>query len=253
MRVSFIGVLAGLAFFAAPVAHAQLLTSFEEFNAGTEVILQEPGFSGSTSANVSVARANSSAVSEEMAFSGAKSLKVDFDWTDNAPTRWARLTTNNTPNLPNPTIDFTTTLSMRLYIASADPLGVALGVRETNATADIGANGGAAGGIEFLGMAAGLPSRVLAPGVWHDLVFDLPNETVTAFAGATANGILESTTGKGVLEHLRIQNAGQGTAVTFYLDDIRVGPGGDAIPEPGSMALLASGLLPLLAFRRRNR
>jgi hypothetical protein len=53
-------------------------------------------------------------------------------------------------------------------------------------------------------------------GAWTTLKFDLPADPVTAFTG---NGILESSTGKGVLEHLALVAAGGTGAYNVYLDN----------------------------------
>ena len=72
---------------------------FESSTTGTEVIFQEPNFSGSTSANL--VAGGTSLVSESMAFAGTKSNESNFQFIDANNTRWVRLTTFNTPNLPN--------------------------------------------------------------------------------------------------------------------------------------------------------
>lgn len=74
--------------------------SFETFSLGSEVIFQEPSFSGSTSANVLAG--SSSLLSDSDAFSGVQSDEINFQFVDATNTRWVRLTTFGTPNLPNP-------------------------------------------------------------------------------------------------------------------------------------------------------
>jgi hypothetical protein len=73
---------------------------FETFALNSEVILQEATFSGSTSANLMPI--SSSLVSDSDAFAGTQSDELNFQFVDADPTRWARVTTFNTPNLPNP-------------------------------------------------------------------------------------------------------------------------------------------------------
>jgi hypothetical protein len=73
---------------------------FESATLDTEVIFQEPGFSGSTSANI--APGSSALISASDAFAGTQSDELNFSFVDADPTRWARLTTFNTLNLPNP-------------------------------------------------------------------------------------------------------------------------------------------------------
>src|SRR5690606_36698437 len=69
---------------------------------GSEVMFQEPGFSGSTTANLLAG--STTAVSDLMAHSGSQSLQMDLQFVDDLDTRWARVTTFDAPNLPNPRI-----------------------------------------------------------------------------------------------------------------------------------------------------
>jgi len=101
-------------------------------------------------------------------------------------------------------------VAMGAGVATADLL-FSLGVRETASAGPVGADGGTANGIEWIGLNS---ESVPADGLWHELVFDLNNDSVTAFAGTTANSVLASATGFGVFESLRIQNTADG--VTHY-------------------------------------
>ena len=78
---------------------------FESFAPGAEVIFQEPRFSGSTTGNLMLLP-NTSVVTNSAAFGGVQSDQVDFQFLDGLNTRWVRLTTFNTPNLPNPIVRF---------------------------------------------------------------------------------------------------------------------------------------------------
>jgi hypothetical protein len=79
--------------------------NFESSALGTEVVFQEPRFSGSTSALLQNLP-NTALVTNAMAHNGTQSNQVDFEFlTDGpAPANWLRLTTSNTPNLPNPLV-----------------------------------------------------------------------------------------------------------------------------------------------------
>ncbi len=105
---------------------------------------------------------------------------------------------------------------------SAAELRFSLGVRETGAAVAIGGNAGTANGIEFVGREAGLDlALVPADGAWHKVTIDLDNAPVTAFAGATADGILSSANGMGALEAIRIANTVDGfTRYRLWLDDV---------------------------------
>jgi hypothetical protein len=99
-----------------------------------------------------------------------------------------------------------------------------VGLRETNSSGAIGSDGGSTGPIEFVGVPAvnggqPAPVRTLAPDAWTTLQFDLPAEPVRGFTG---NGVLESTTGLGVLEHLAIAPGSASIDHDVYLDNFVV-------------------------------
>lgn len=270
MRISVPSILIGLALLAPMAAHAQLLTDFDgngAFAAGSTVF-RTPNVSGTTSAKLQ-ASPLTTAISSDYAVSGANSLKVAFAFKDTEPAPWLRLTTFATPGSPNPVIDLNSTLAASVLIVPADPLvggnndlSFSLGVRETNSTGAIGSNGGTSGQIEYVGATSkvgGAPfgTTVSADGQWHDINFVMTGNGMTlATNGLTGNGILETTSGLGVLESFLITPiASTGQAYTIYFDNIRQIPNGNggAIPEPGSMALLATGILPILGLRRRKK
>ena len=59
----------------------------------------------------------------------------------------------------------------------------------------------------------------MAAGQWTTLTYFLPDEPILAFTG---NGILETTTGKGVLENLTLVPAAGAGTYTLHLDNFRV-------------------------------
>lgn len=108
---------------------------------------------------------------------------------------------------------------------SAAELRFSLGVRETNNAAGtpLGSNGGATGTIEWVGRPNdGVTdldvALVPADNAWHLVTFDL---NAGPFRGFTGNHVLASTTGLGVLEHLRIANTTDGVKrYIVYIDDV---------------------------------
>lgn len=107
--------------------------------------------------------------------------------------------------------------------ARAD-LAISIGVRETaaggGADVGIGNNGGISGGIEFIDMDG---QFLPLDGNWHQFSFNLStanaNGLVTAFAGTTANSILEG--GYGVLECIRIRNIDSfGAPISMWIDEV---------------------------------
>jgi hypothetical protein len=108
--------------------------------------------------------------------------------------------------------------------AAAAELRFSLGVRETNsAGVAIGGNGGSSGSIEWVGRnndgTTDLDvALVQADNAWHKVTFDL---NAGPFRGFTGDHVLTSTSGFGVLEHLRIANTTDGTThYKVYVDDV---------------------------------
>ncbi len=208
---------------------ARLLTDFESFTTDTTnglPLFRNPRYSGSTSANLATTP-DLAVVTDVYNTTGhgtGRVLRVNYNIT-NAANPWLRLTTANTPNWPNPVIDFTRKLRFDLYSDKA--VKVAVGCRETTVAAGtpIGSDGGTSGGIEWAGVTgvsgtAPVPTRIVAGGTWTTLTFDLPNEPIRNFSGG--NGILATASGLGVLEHLAIvPTTGTGTN-NLYVDNFAV-------------------------------
>jgi hypothetical protein len=109
----------------------------------------------------------------------------------------------------------------------ASALQLSLGVRETatggGAEVAIGGDGGSAGGIEWINRDA---LNVPLDNQWHRYAWDLDADPATAFAGITANSILEGA--YGTIEHLRFLNETGVTApITVWIDYVvnTFGPG----------------------------
>jgi len=153
--------------------------------------------------------------------SSAKVLKASFSFATGTTNPWLRLTSFNSANLPNPTIDFGQTLRFDIY--TDKNLLVGLGLRESGTSAAIGANGGTTGAIEFVGVPTKTgsmpnPTRTVPAGSWVTLEFTLPSEPAISFNAG--NGVLAA--GKGVLEHLALVPAGGLGAYNVYLDNFQV-------------------------------
>lgn len=219
-----VGVLA-----AAVAAQTFPITDFEAFPAPSSngsVMFRQPSFSGSTSGFID-GSVNTAQVVTDVAYSGTKSLRVNWKFLPDKPGAWLRLTTYNTANLGNPAIDFAHALRFKIYVASGTPdIYITLGVRETNTTAPIGGNGGISGGIEWIGASSVDPGGVRPVGKlvtakdrWVEVVFNIPAEPVASFAGATANGILDVP--RGTIENLAFTpvEAGAVGPYLIYLDD----------------------------------
>jgi|GEM_PF-944910 hypothetical protein len=211
------------------------ITDFEAFSAPSgngSVMFRQPTFSGSTGSFVdrTPGAPNTAQVVTDRAFSGTKSLRVNWRFVPDRPAAWLRLTTFNAANLPNPALDFAHALRFKIYVASGTPdVYVTLGVRESNTTAPIGGNGGASGVIEWVGATSvasdnvrPIGKLVTAKDRWVEVVFNIPVEPVLPFAapaGSVANGVLDVP--RGALECLAFTpvEAGAVGPYLIYLDD----------------------------------
>jgi hypothetical protein len=228
-----------------------LITDFEGFPLGANgvVLFRQPSFSGSTSGFVIGAPCNfaggvynCSEISNDYAFSGTQSLRVAWQFRTDAngnpfPNAWLRLTTFNTPNIPNPAITFAHRVRVRLYVPSGTPdFYLTLGVRETRTNAECARNGGTSGGIEWIGATsaqgnnAPVGKLVNQKDQWVTVKFDASCDPIRAFAGATANGQLD--TERGTLEQLAFTPTDPANLGPYivYIDDVET-----YVPVPGDV------------------
>ena len=246
-------VLALMALVGMSGAFAQcLITDFEGYALGANgvVLFRQPSFSGSTSSfvvgdpcNFAGGVYNCSQISDEQAFSGTQSLRVAWQFRLNPatgqpfPNAWLRLTTFNTPNIPNPAINFDHRVRVRLYVPSDTPdFYLTLGVRETGTNAACAGNGGTSGGIEWIGATsaqgnnAPVGKLVNQKDQWVTVKFDASCDPIRAFAGATANGQLD--TERGTLEQLAFTPTDPANLGPYivYIDDVET-----YVPVPGDV------------------
>jgi Immunoglobulin domain/Immunoglobulin I-set domain len=210
-------------FYRARQGTSQTLADFEAFAPGAQVMFLSPGSSGSTASFLNPTP-NFACVTNTFppGHSSARVLATGWSFKTGTTNPWLRFTTFNALNIPNPTISTNQALQFDMYTDNA--LYVEIGFRETSTTAAIGADGGTSGTIEWIG---GTTDNTVSPpkghfvpaGQWTTLEFFLPYEPVRGFTG---DGVLESSTGKGVFEHLElVPAAGPGT-YNIYLDNFRV-------------------------------
>jgi hypothetical protein len=95
-------------------------------------------------------------------------------------------------------------------------LAISLGVRETGSAGPIFGDGGTANGIEWVN----LDGQSLATnGTWQLFTFTPTVDTLNAFAGATANAILDQDWG--TIEHIRIRNSdGITVPIRMWIDNV---------------------------------
>ena len=210
-------------FYRARQRTSQTLADFEAFALGAQVLFLPPFSSGSTASFLNPTP-NFTCVTNVFpaGHSSARVLAAGWSFKTGTTNPWLRLTTFNATNTPNPTISTNQALQFDMFTDNA--LYVEIGFRETSTTAAIGADGGTSGTIEWIG---GTTDNTVSPpkghfvsaGQWTPLEFFLPYEPVRGFTG---DGVLESSTGKGVFELLElVPAAGPGT-YNIYLDNFRV-------------------------------
>jgi len=228
-----------------------LITDFEGYTLGANgvVLFRQPSFSGSTNGFVVGAPCdfaggvyNCSEISNDYAFSGTQSLRVAWQFRTDAngnpfPNAWLRLTTFNTTSVPNPAITFAHRVRVRLYVPSDTPdFYLTLGVRETGTNAACAGNGGTSGGIEWIGATsaqgnnAPVGKLVNQKDQWVTVKFDASCDPIRAFAGATANGQLD--TERGTLEQLAFTPTDPANLGPYivYIDDVET-----YVPTPGDV------------------
>ena len=251
MRMRY-AVLALTALVGMSGAFAQcLITDFEGYTLGANgvVLFRQPSFSGSTNGFVVGAPCdfaggvyNCSEISNDYAFSGTQSLRVAWQFRTDAngnpfPNAWLRLTTFNTTSVPNPAITFAHRVRVRLYVPSDTPdFYLTLGVRETGTNAACAENGGTSGGIEWIGATsaqgnnAPVGKLVNQKDQWVTVKFDASCDPIRAFAGATANGQLD--TERGTLEQLAFTPTDPANLGPYivYIDDVET-----YVPVPGDV------------------
>ena len=205
------------------------IVNYETFTNNTpngNVMFKSPSFANTTTNFIDLTVTNYCKITNSFPTGntnsdGSRTLVAKWNFKTGTSDYWVRLTTTNTTFLPNPTIDLGARL--RFDINSSKSLKVGLGVRETGGSAEIGANGGTTGGIEWLGVtnkvgSSPIPNRAVNANTWTTLEFNLPSEPCTNFSGG--NSILAA--GKGVLEHLVLYGTGGTGAYTVYLDNFEV-------------------------------
>ena len=243
---------------ASSLASAAVVTfdNFEGATNGSSYGFRVPNLSGSTAANVGGTTANPNIQRATNTFpagnpnAGTMVGETQFQFIDNALTKWLRHTTSAAPGVPNPAIDLTQPLNFDVY--STVPVSVSLLVRETGGSGPIGSNGGVTGTIEYVGAtsfagsqggaSAGPVGKAVPANTWTTLTFDIPNETIKGFTG---NGTLDGAWG--VLEGLAITSTGDPGPITMYYDNFSQG----VLPEPAALGLIGLGAAGLLARRRR--
>jgi murein DD-endopeptidase MepM/ murein hydrolase activator NlpD len=203
-----------------------LITDFDSFADGTAngtVMFHEPGYS-ITSRVFEDASPNLTSVSAYFPVGNGsrRTLLVNWSFANSAVNPWLRLSTQNTPTLPNPALGFGNIF--RFDIFTERSLKVGLGIRESGTSVDPGQDGGVGGTIEFVGVGSlitntPVPTRTVDTRSWQHVELNIPTEPVQPFTG---DGVLQSPTGKGALEHLIIVPDDGNGEYRVWLDNFSV-------------------------------
>lgn len=205
--------------------------NFDNFTDGSSVGFRKPSFSPTTSGNVDTTFDISEVVSDQ-AFQSEKAYHFKFSFVDNDPTRWVRITTVDTDNIPNPILDLKKRIRFRVLLESGS-IRIALGIREIDkTTATVGGNGGSNGPIEWVGADEFILNENNDPtpigkliqstntDIWQEVEFDLEKDHIINFSGG--NGILEGS--YGTLEHIAFtivpESISPGELINIHIDKI---------------------------------
>ena len=97
-----------------------LITDFEGFTPGVEVLFQEPTYSGTTYPAHLVGLPSASAATAAKGNPG-QSEWLRWFWKDTTADRWARITTGGVANKPSPIIDLTKKIRLDVLLTDAVP------------------------------------------------------------------------------------------------------------------------------------
>ncbi|MFN7138617.1 MAG: putative Ig domain-containing protein, partial [Limisphaerales bacterium] len=171
----------------------ETVVNYESFTNNTpneQVMFRKPSFSSTTTNFLDMAVTNYTTVTTSFptgnANAGAKVLKAEWSFKTGTSNYWVRLVTTDTAFLPNLTINASARVKFDIHTSKA--LKVGLGIRETNTTAENGANGGTSGAIEYVGVdskvgTTPVPTRTVNANTWTTLEFDLQNEPMQTLTG----------------------------------------------------------------------
>jgi hypothetical protein len=198
---------------------------FESFPPGSPngtILFRAPSYSGTTSAFLD-GGTNYTIVTDAFpaGHAGSRVIKSSWSFAPGMPGPWLRLTTAGAPQIPNPAVILGQAVRFELW--TDRPLRVGFGIRETTNSAAAGDDGGLSGPIEFVGVAGvtngtPYPARLISPGNWVTVQFNLPIEPVSRFTG---DGVI-ARDGSGTLEHLSLVPADGSGRYTVYIDDVQV-------------------------------
>ena len=113
--------------------------------------------------------------------------------------------------------------------AQAVNFAISIGIRETGGTGPAFANAGFGGGIEWVNLDG---QTLTADGTWQQFSFAPSTDTLTAFAGGSADGVLDPNSDWASLEHIRLLNVdGHSGPITLWIDDVAVTDAAGSVVE----------------------
>jgi len=214
-------------FYRARQVNVYSLADFENYANGVRVLFSTPASSGSTHEFVDSAAPNFCRVTNSFPAGNASAKVLHIGWSfvagSSGQSPWLRLATWDAPGLPNPIVSFQQGIGFA--VRTDREIYLAVGLRETSSTGPIGSNGGTVGTLEWIGGTSDNTTdpprgRRICAGQWIWVSFCIPAEPVRAFVGS-GNGVLESSTGKGVFDELVIVPADGLGPYNLYLDNFQ--------------------------------
>jgi hypothetical protein len=205
-------------------AQAQPFQAFDTNTVGTKVMFANSDASGTTGNMVDNTGRSYVTNAFPAGHVSAQALHVSWNWTNGNTACWLRLTTlgGGVSFGGDPIVYFNTPLRFDVYVDK--DVNLAVGYRETNPTGAIGTDAGSSSApIEWVGVVGpGVPpgaTTTVTAGSWTTVTFDTNVNSVASFS--LGNGFLDSTTGKGTLEHLALLPSDGNTIgqYTMYLDN----------------------------------
>lgn len=186
------------------------IIDWDTFNDNALVGFNVPSYSDTTLEHINNTVDVAKVSSNPGGYQSTKSYIFQFEFIDNDPTRWVRITSADTTFKSNPVIELNKRI--RFKILASGSIFLTLGIREISATnLPAGSNGGQTGPIEWVGITNTITNsqgqltpvgiKILGGDEWQDVDIDLRKAAVAAFPVGGGNGAINKS-GLGVLEHL---------------------------------------------------
>ena len=206
-----------------PVCTDWLLTGFEGYAPLSQVLFDPPSTSGSTAGNLTGVPNVAQVTTQVPAAEGAGCYRLSWTFRDGLPSRWVRIVSGG-EQLTHPVVSLERPIRLRLRL-SGGKLRVCIGLREVNTDSPFGSPVYSNDPIEFVGASSKMdeaPQGVLVeplPEVWQTLTFDPRKDPIIELTG---DGVLDTPTGKGVLDSINFSLVDAAGPFDVYIDQIEM-------------------------------